>query len=81
MAEFKHVIDIQAPPERVRAVMVDIERRPEWTPTISSVQLVNRGSLAVGVRARTRQPKLPPAEWEVTDVTPGGGFTWVNRGP
>ena len=28
-----------------------------------------------------RQPKLPQAEWEVTDVVDGQSFTWEAKGP
>ena len=31
--------------------------------------------------ARVRQPKLPPALWEVTEVVDGRSFTWEARGP
>ncbi len=77
-------VDIDAPPRIVWDVWRDIERWPEWTASISSVEIIDpreRGSLAVGLRARVRQPKLPPAVWKVTSVDEGRAFTWVSASP
>ncbi len=71
----ERIVEIQASPDRVWAVLRDIERWPEWTPTVKRSQQVDRGPLAVGSRARIRQPKLPPAKWEVTELDEGRSFT------
>lgn len=81
MTTFNIAIDIQASPERVWAVMSDLERWPEWTSSISSVQRLDQGPVAIGSRAKVRQPKLLPTEWEITEWSPGAGFTWVTRRP
>ncbi len=81
MTQFSISVEIQASPDRVWGVLYDIERWPEWTPTVTSIQRVDRGPLAVGSRARIRQPKLPPAEWQVTELEEGRSFTWVSRSP
>lgn len=81
MTHFSVSVEIQAPPERVWAVMTDIDRWPEWTPTVTSLQRLDRGPLAVGSRARIRQPKLRPAVWQVTELAEGQSFTWITRSP
>lgn len=78
--DFSVSVQIAATPERVWAVMRDVERWHEWTPTITSVQWLNGGSMRVGARARVRQPRLPPAEWTVTAVD-DRGFDWESRMP
>ena len=74
-------IDINASPPDVAAIMIDVERWHEWTASISSVQLLTPGPIAVGSRARVRQPQLPPSVWMVTALDPARGFTWVSSGP
>jgi hypothetical protein len=75
------VIDIAAPPARVWEVMFDVVRWPEWTASISRVQPLTPGPLQVGSRVRIHQPKLPPANWRVTELEPGIHFTWVSVAP
>ena len=82
MLDFRIAVDIKAPPDRVWAVMRDIERWPEWTPTVTSIRRLDAGTLAVGSRALIRQPKLPPARWQVTELDEDARtFTWMTRGP
>src|SRR5262249_4702286 len=81
MEQFSITVEIGASPQRVWAVLSDIERWPEWTPTVRSIQRLDNGPLAPGRRARIRQPKLPPADWQVTALHEGSGFTWVTRSP
>ena len=74
--DFCITIDIAAPPERVWAVMSDVERWHEWTASITRIERLDSGPLAVGNRARIWQPKLLPAMWKVTALDPGRSFIW-----
>ena len=81
--EFSITTEIDAPPDVVFAVMTDIERWPEWTPTVTRIDRLGDtgGPLALGSRVRIVQPKVPPAEWMVTALEPGRGFRFVSRSP
>jgi hypothetical protein len=74
-------MEIPVPVPLVWSVLVDVERWPEWTESISHVKKLPPGPLQIGTRVRIHQPKLPPAFWQVTDLNPGAGFTWVSRAP
>src|SRR4051812_42548737 len=78
---FRITVDIDAPPAHVWAVMMDVERWPEWTASISRVIRLSPGALEVDSRVWIEQPKLPPASWSVTEVRPGAAFTWVSLAP
>jgi hypothetical protein len=81
MREFRTSVDIAAAPTRVWTIMRDVERWHEWTPSITSVELLDGGAFAVGRRARVLQPKLLPAVFRITKVEEGRSFTWVTRHP
>jgi uncharacterized membrane protein len=78
---FTSSIDIDAPPARVWEIWSDVERWPQWTASVSRVQWLESGPLAVGRRARVEQPKLRPAQWLVTELEPGRRFVWVSKSP
>ena len=74
-------VEIAAPAERVWEVLTDVERWPEWTETVTSVQRLDEAPLRPGSRARIDQPKIPETEYVVTQLDPGRSFTWVATGP
>jgi uncharacterized membrane protein len=74
---FSIAVNIDAPPDKVFAVLCDVERWPEWTPTVTSAQRLDKGAFAVGSSARVCQPKLRPAVWKVTELEDERNFTWV----
>lgn len=67
---------IHAPVERVWDLTVDLERWPELTPTMTSVERLDDGPLRVGSTARVVQPKQRPAVWTVTELVPHQRFVW-----
>ncbi|GEM00034.1 SRPBCC family protein [Cellulomonas terrae] len=81
MPGLQHSVTIAAPPARVWAVLVDVERWPERIPTVDAVERLDAGPLAVGSRTRVQQPRLPEAVWTVTGLVDGVSFTWESSSP
>jgi uncharacterized membrane protein len=81
MPGLQHTVTIAAPPERVWAMIVDVERWPERMPTVDSVERLDAGPLAVGSRTRLAQPRMPTAVWTVTELADGSSYTWESRSP
>ncbi len=79
--DFSISVDIAAPPERVWAIMSDIEHWSDWTASVTSITRLEAGPLGPGSRARIRQAGLPPAFWKVVSLEPNRNFTWVTRAP
>jgi len=78
---FVRSVSIDAPPEKVWAVVRDVERWSEWTPSIRSITPREGGPFQVGKRYLVRQPKLPPTVWQVAEMDEGRGFAWVAQSP
>ena len=74
-------VTIAAQPADVFDRYLDVERWPQWTETVTTVDRLDEGPLAVGSRTRIKQPRLRTAVWEVTELVPGRSFTWVSRSP
>lgn len=72
-------IQIDAAPDVVWDVTVDVERWPAWTPTVTAVRLIGARELGAGSVARIRQPMQPQSEWVVTAFDPGRRFVWETR--
>ena len=72
-------IAIDAPPEAIWSVMMAVEAWPEWTESMSSVSHIDAPPLRVGSQIRIKQPRLPAAEWIVTEIAPLVSFTWRSR--
>ena len=74
-------IDVDAPMPAVWAVLVDVERWPEWTPTMISLRRSRTGPLIVGERVVVSQPRLSTRTWTVIEVDDGRSFTWDGASP
>ncbi len=70
-----------ATPERIWAILADVERWREWTPTVLSIEPLTAGGLRMGAKYRVTQPKLRPTVYEVTACVPNKAFTWMQRLP
>jgi hypothetical protein len=81
MPEYSSSIDINASPRAVWNILADVERWPDWTPTMTRVTKLTAGPLAKGTKARIIQPRLLPAVWRVTEIHEGRDFTWVCKSP
>lgn len=78
---YEIAVGIDAAPEKVWAVLADVERWPEWTPSMRMVKRLKDGPFAAGSTVRVRQPRLPQAVYTVTEYEPGQAFTWATRFP
>ncbi len=74
-------VDVAAPPDRVWEVLVDVERWPEWTDSVTSARRLDAGPLSVGSRVEVAQPRIPPGTYTVTALEPGRAFLWEQRQP
>lgn len=72
-------IDIAAAPARVWAVLSDIARWPEWTPTVDTLDVLDCGPFRIGQSARLKQPGYQAAVWTVRTLEDGRAFTWDSR--
>ena len=74
-----HTIHINAPPETVWALTVNIDGWADWNPNVAAAERLDAGPFRVGSQARMIQPGLPPAVWTVTHLENGTCFVWETR--
>lgn len=74
-----HQLVIDAPVDLVWKVTEDIDRWPEWTPTVATARRLDPGAFDVGSTAELKLPTLPASTWTVTQLTRGERFTWESR--
>jgi uncharacterized membrane protein len=78
---YEHAVDVAAPAATVWEVVRDVERWPALTESMTRVEVVGGGPLSLGSRVRVKQPRLPVAQWEVTELAEGEAFSWVAHAP
>jgi uncharacterized membrane protein len=76
-----NAVEIDAPATVVWDVYSDVERWPEWTASVTRLVALDGPGIAVGKRFEIKQPRMPKLVWQVTEVTPGASWTWVQRSP
>lgn len=87
-------VQVETSAEQAWQAVADVEHWPQWTPTMTEVTWLTvagqdpgqsaaagGGPLHPGGRARIKQPGMPKAVWEVTEVVPGTSFTWQSSSP
>lgn len=75
----EHKIDIAAPVDSVWELTTDVEAWPEYTPTMTSVERLDDGPIAVGSQARIKQPAQGARVWTVSALDPLRHFAWSTR--
>ena len=67
--------------ERLFDVVSDVTSWPDLLSTFTSVTPADDSprAMRIGARFDVRQPRLPDATWEITELTPGHSFTWMAR--
>ncbi len=62
-------------------MLVDVERWPEWTPSVRSVVRQDSGVFGAGSSALLRLRGGPTSVWRVTAYEEGRSFTWATKTP
>ena len=81
MTKYSTSITINAGQEAIWKVLSDVARWHEWTPTVTKTEVLDTSELKLGNRYKVFQPKLQPAEWTVTVLTPPSSFIWESKMP
>lgn len=69
-----------APVERLWSLVGDVTAWPQHVETFTSITpLSGDGVLRLGAQFAVRQPGLPAATYEVTELDEGRAFTWTAR--
>jgi hypothetical protein len=71
--------EINAAPEAVWEVLVDVANWPTWSPTTNAIRRLDRGPFGFDSAAEVRQPRLPKNVWRVTEFEPGRRFEWSTK--
>jgi len=69
-------IEILKPAQSVWSVLVDVERWPEWSESITKIERLDQAAFGPGSSVRIRQPKLKTLVWRVSEFRQGRLFTW-----
>ncbi|GAB3169728.1 hypothetical protein GCM10027059_35150 [Myceligenerans halotolerans] len=82
MSSYSVSAEVAAPPEAVWQVLSDVEGMPGWTPSMTSVRIVDGPRPpGVGTAVRIEQPGLPLAIWTIDEWDPPRKFGWTSAVP
>jgi carbon monoxide dehydrogenase subunit G len=79
MVHNEYSLHIDAPPDVVWGVLIDIERWPGWAPHFSRAERLERGDFGLGSSARLRISGAPASVWRVTEFDEGKRFVWASK--
>jgi hypothetical protein len=79
MKQYEASIDIDAPPERVWAVLLDTAKWPEWDPSCERIE----GTVAPGAKIRAFSKLSPGRAFpvKVAELTPNERMVWSGGMP
>jgi len=81
MPQYSTSISINSTQESVWKIFSDVAHWHKWTPTVTKVEVLDQPELKLGNRFKVYQPKLQPAVWTVTVLTPPSNFIWESKMP
>jgi len=76
MLSLSYSVHIDAPPERVWRETVDVERWPDYVPTMVQLKRTDSGAFGPGKSARVTPKGFVGSLWTVTKLDDGRSFTW-----
>lgn len=75
----ERIIEIDAPPEIVWNVMADVEKWPEWTPSMRKIEKMGDKPFGKGASFRVAPRGAPRSVWTVTECDEDRSFFWEAR--
>ena len=79
MLSVSHTVHIDAPPEKVWDVIIDVEGWPRWANHMKSLERQGGGPLGAGSRVKVTPRGLRGSVWEVTEFEAGHSYTWTTQ--
>ena len=77
--KFAHTVEASAPPEKIWAAWIDVERWPEWDTELASASL--EGSFAIGAKGRLKPKRGPASRFTISELTRGESYAFTTRLP
>ena len=71
---------IHAAPAAVWSVLTDLDRWPEWGPTVTGAELFDADELGLGERGKVWTPIGVPLPFTITEFQPGRSWAWQVAG-
>ncbi len=78
MARITRSIYIEAPPDAIWRVLVNIEGWPGWARQMKRLERLDPGPLAFGSRVRVTPRGMPGSVWEVIEFEERRSYTWTS---